>query len=113
MRALRHTMASRLAEDGASATEIQHILGHESLNTSQVYIDATANGQRAAVRANRTYRALAEITKRASAPGSGHSRHSDLKRYPALMHEVRVDDRSSAVTRRTVVGDEGYCPRIG
>jgi len=39
--ALRHTMATRLAEDGASASEIQHILGHESLNTSQTYIDAT------------------------------------------------------------------------
>jgi site-specific recombinase XerD len=59
--ALRHTMATRLAEDGASASEIQHILGHESLNTSQTYIDATANEQRAAVRANRTYRALGQI----------------------------------------------------
>ncbi len=59
--ALRHTMATRLAEDGASASEIQHILGHESLNTSQTYIDATANEQRAAVRANRTYRALGKI----------------------------------------------------
>jgi site-specific recombinase XerD len=34
-------MATRLAEDGASASEIQHILGHESLNSSQTYIDAT------------------------------------------------------------------------
>ena len=48
---------------GASASEIQHILGHESLNTSQTYIDATANEQRAAVRANRTYRALGKIAK--------------------------------------------------
>ena len=61
--ALRHTMATRLAEDGASASEIQHILGHESLNTSQTYIGATANEQRAAVRANRTYRALGQIAK--------------------------------------------------
>jgi integrase/recombinase XerD len=61
--ALRHTMATRLAEDGANASEIQHILGHESLNTSQVYIDATANEQRAAVRANRTYGALGQIAK--------------------------------------------------
>lgn len=56
--ALRHTYATRLAEDGASATEIQALLGHESLNTSQGYIDATANATRQAARANRTYRVL-------------------------------------------------------
>jgi integrase/recombinase XerD len=38
-------------------------LGHESLNTSQTYIDATANEQRAAVRANRTYQPLSLIAK--------------------------------------------------
>jgi site-specific recombinase XerD len=62
-KSLQITLATRLAEDGASASEIQHILGHESLNTSQTYIDATANEQRAAVRANRTYRALGQIAK--------------------------------------------------
>jgi integrase/recombinase XerD len=45
--ALRHTFATRLAEDGASATEIQALL--ESLNTSQGYIDATTNGTRQAL----------------------------------------------------------------
>lgn len=59
--ALRHTFATRLAEDGATATEIQRLLGHESLNTSQGYIDATAQEQRAAARANRTYRSLAAL----------------------------------------------------
>ena len=62
--ALRHTMATRLAEDGASASEIQHLLGHESLSTSQLYIDSTANEQRAAARANRTYRTLERITSK-------------------------------------------------
>ena len=57
----RHTFATRLAEDGASATEIQALLGHESLNTSQGYIDATANATRQAARANRTYRALRDL----------------------------------------------------
>jgi integrase/recombinase XerD len=66
--ALRHTMATRLAEDGASASEIQHLLGHESLATSQLYIDSTANEQRAAARANRTYRVLEEITKPSPSP---------------------------------------------
>jgi integrase/recombinase XerD len=59
--ALRHTFATRLAEDGASATEIQALLGHESLNTSQGYIDATANATRQAARANRTYRTLRQL----------------------------------------------------
>jgi site-specific recombinase XerD len=59
--ALRHTFGTRLAEDGASASEIQHLLGHESLNTSQGYIDATAAEQRLAARANRTYRTLERI----------------------------------------------------
>ena len=36
--ALRHTTATRLAEDGASASEIQHLLGHESLSTAQLYM---------------------------------------------------------------------------
>jgi integrase/recombinase XerD len=61
--ALRHTYATRLAEDGASATEIQALLGHESLNTSQGYIDATANATRQAARANRTYRTLEKLTR--------------------------------------------------
>jgi len=59
--ALRHTYATRLAEDGASATEIQALLGHESLNTSQGYIEATANATRQAARANRTYRTLEQL----------------------------------------------------
>jgi site-specific recombinase XerD len=59
---LRHTLATRLAEDGATATEIQRLLGHASLNTSQGYIDATASEQRAAARANRTYQALERIS---------------------------------------------------
>jgi integrase len=59
--ALRHTFATRLAEDGATASEIQRLLGHASLNTSQGYIDATASEQRAAARANRTYRTLRDL----------------------------------------------------
>ena len=58
--ALRHC-ATRLAEDGASATKIQALLGHESLNTSQGYIDATANATRQAARANTTYRTLQHL----------------------------------------------------
>ncbi|HEY0698935.1 MAG TPA: tyrosine-type recombinase/integrase [Micromonospora sp.] len=61
LHALRHTFATRLAEDGASASEIMRLLGHASLTASQTYIDVTAGQQRAAVRANRTYRVLAGL----------------------------------------------------
>jgi integrase/recombinase XerC len=61
LHALRHTFATRLAEDGANASEIMRLLGHASLTTSQGYIEVTAAQQRAAVRANRTHRALGEL----------------------------------------------------
>lgn len=61
LHALRHTFATRLAEDGASASEIMALLGHASLATSQNYIEATARERRAAVASNRTYRALKDM----------------------------------------------------
>jgi integrase/recombinase XerC len=61
LHALRHTFATRLAEDGANASEIMRLLGHASLTTSQNYIEVTAAQQRAAVRANRTHRALRDV----------------------------------------------------
>jgi len=59
--ALRHTYATRLAEDGASASEIMALLGHVSITTSQSYIDSTAREQRAAAGANRTYRVVRDL----------------------------------------------------
>ncbi len=59
--ALRHTFATRLAEDGATASEIMTLLGHASITTSQNYIDATAREQRHAIRASRTYRSLEQL----------------------------------------------------
>ncbi|SCF09820.1 Site-specific recombinase XerD [Micromonospora tulbaghiae] len=64
LHALRHTFATRLAEDGASAAEIMRLLGHASLASSQTYIEVTAGQQRAAVAANRTNRALSGLLKR-------------------------------------------------
>ena len=61
LHALRHTFATRLAQDGANASEIMRLLGHASLATSQNYIEVTAAQQRAAVRANRTNRALRDL----------------------------------------------------
>nr|WP_184485112.1 tyrosine-type recombinase/integrase [Saccharopolyspora gloriosae] len=62
--ALRHTFATRLAEDGANAAEIAKLLGHASINSSQTYIDVTAREQRLSVRANRTHRVLGELAPR-------------------------------------------------
>ena len=58
------TVLAPLAEDGATATEIQALLGHQSLNTSQGYIDANANATRQAARANRTHRNARAGTRR-------------------------------------------------
>lgn len=38
---LRHTFASRLAESGASANEIQRLLGHSDIRMSARYIHAS------------------------------------------------------------------------
>lgn len=61
LHALRHTFATRLAEDGATASEIMALLGHASLATSQNYIEATGREQRAAAASNRTYRTLGSL----------------------------------------------------
>jgi site-specific recombinase XerD len=60
--ALRHTFATNLARNGASGVELQRLLGHESLATTQRYVDATAREVRAAARANDAYAALKAVT---------------------------------------------------
>jgi integrase/recombinase XerD len=59
--ALRHTFATNLARNGASGVELQRLLGHESLATTQRYVDATAREVRAAARANDAYATLKAI----------------------------------------------------
>lgn len=67
--ALRHTFATRLAEDGASVSEIMHLLGHASVTSSQAYIEVTARAQREAASSNRTYGVLRRLV--AEAEGGG------------------------------------------
>lgn len=62
--ALRHTFATSLARNGASGTELQRLLGHESLATTQRYVDASAREVRAAARSNEAYAALRNIGTR-------------------------------------------------
>ncbi len=59
--ALRHTFATSLARNGASGTELQKLLGHESLATTQRYVDATAREVRQAARSNDAYRLLPDL----------------------------------------------------
>lgn len=56
--ALRHTFATSLARNGASGVELQRLLGHESLATTQRYVDASAREVRAAARSNEAYQTL-------------------------------------------------------
>jgi site-specific recombinase XerD len=68
--ALRHTFATSLARNGASGIELQRLLGHESLATTQRYIDASAREVRAAARSNEAYRTLqALLSEEAQRPG--------------------------------------------
>jgi integrase len=83
--ALRHTFATRLAEDGASATEIQALLGHESLNTSQSYIEATANRSRQAAQGNRAYRTLEKLSGKEPRPSA-----APTESFPSLSTEPGV-----------------------
>ena len=77
--ALRHTFATRLAEDGASAAEIMRLLGHASLTTSQNYIDATAREQRGAIRANRTHQALRDLARHRADDGGAPAPRADAR----------------------------------
>jgi hypothetical protein len=59
--ALRHTFATSVARSGASGTELQRLLGHESLATTQRYVDATAREVRGAARGGVVYQALGQL----------------------------------------------------
>lgn len=56
--ALRHSFATRLVENGASAMELMDLLGHESLQTSQRYLSTRPENLRAATRSNPVYARL-------------------------------------------------------
>lgn len=52
--ACRHTMASDMAERGASILEIQRALGHDNLSSTQIYLKGVTPNMRAAME-GRTY----------------------------------------------------------
>ncbi|MGH2705234.1 MAG: tyrosine-type recombinase/integrase [Actinomycetota bacterium] len=50
--ALRHTFATSALQGGANVLEVQQLLGHESLDTTKRYLEATANELRDAIKAH-------------------------------------------------------------
>lgn len=57
--ALRHTTATRLAENGVTGMDLMVMLGHASLQTVQIYLNATAEAIRAAAGKNAAYEMIA------------------------------------------------------
>jgi site-specific recombinase XerD len=53
--ALRHTTATRLAEAGVTGIELMTMLGHASLQTTQIYLSATGHAIRSAAGKNSAY----------------------------------------------------------
>lgn len=59
--AFRHTFGTVLAANGARVTVIRELMGHESLNTTQGYIDSVGRDQRDDAALNTVYAALAKL----------------------------------------------------
>lgn len=68
--ALRHTFATTLVDQGATATEVMELLGHASLTTSQGYVRASARELRASAAANPLYRVLPSVGEAGSGDAS-------------------------------------------
>ncbi|WP_328291608.1 tyrosine-type recombinase/integrase [Kineococcus sp. NBC_00420] len=69
--ALRHTFATEVVAAGGSAVEIMRLLGHQSLTTSQQYIDVAAQELRSAAAGNRTYAALRGVSAGSAVSAQG------------------------------------------
>ena len=52
MHSFRHTFAAGLIDDGASLPEVQQLLGHADLATTQAYLGVTSEGLAEAAIAN-------------------------------------------------------------
>jgi len=58
---LRHTAATLMLQNGVDVRTLQEVLGHENLNTTQIYTHIDSDNLRTAARAN----PLSNVTKKA------------------------------------------------
>ena len=65
--ALRHTFATTALEGGATVLEVSQLFGHGSLDTTRLYLEATADELRDSVRAH-----PAQVALKAFAPTWKH-----------------------------------------
>jgi site-specific recombinase XerD len=73
--ALRHTFATQALDSGATAAEVQRLLGHESLDTTKRYLDVVAGGLERAVEAHTSR----ELLRRARVVGAAPLPHRDRR----------------------------------
>lgn len=59
MHGLRHTFATELANANVSVYTLMKLLGHESMVTSQRYVDGAGTDTRSAIELNPLYRLIA------------------------------------------------------
>lgn len=70
---LRHTYATLLVDHGGSLPEVQRLLGHANLATTQAYLDVTAHGVEATALANPARGLLREATTPDSSASASES----------------------------------------
>lgn len=67
--ALRHTYATLLVDTGASLPEVQALLGHKDMSSTQVYLKVAGRGLEDAARAHPARRALRQVARGTASDG--------------------------------------------